>query len=239
VIVHFCRTVITGLSILSGDEEKRILPLVTEGTAIVKTSTGSKLKVYSHVLSGHAHRVRLMLSLLQLPHEVVEVPIPDFKAPWFLAKNPLGQIPVLEDGDFVLADSTAILVYLATKYDNGTWLPREPEKAAAVQRWLSFASGSIFNGPNKARLAKKFSAPIDHAGAKTIAENFFAYLDVDLAGKKYSIGDHPTIADVAAYSYIALAPEGGISLDPYPNVRTWLRRVEALPLFIPMAGVVV
>lgn len=193
------------------------------------------IKLYSSPLSGHAHRVRLLLSLLEVPCEVVDVAMPDLKLPAFLAKNPFGQIPVIEDGDYVLYDSTAILVYLAHRYDaGGTWLPREARAAAAVQQWLSFASGPIYSGPNAARLVKQFGVPLDHGKAKATAEGFFGVIEQELAGRPYATGDTPTIADVAAYSYVALAPEGDVALEPYPAIRAWLARVEALPRFVPM-----
>lgn len=198
------------------------------------TSPAQPIKVYSSPLSGHAHRVRLLLSFLNLPHEVVNMSMAELKTPAFLAKNPLGQIPVVEDGDFVLADSVAILVYLATQYDDGTWLPRGARQAAAVQRWLSFASSEIAAGPNTARLVKQFKAPLDHGRAKSIAEQFFAFIEQDLSKTEFAIGDQPTIADVAAYAYIALAPEGDVSLEPYPAIRAWLQRIEVLPRFVPM-----
>lgn len=192
------------------------------------------IKVYTHPLSGHGHRVVLMLSLLQLPHQIINVPLPDLKKPEYLQKTPFGHIPFIEDGEFTLYDSTAILVYLATRYDDGAWLPREARSAATVQRWLSFASGPIYSGPNNARKVRQFGAPLDQAQAQALACAFLAVIEDELKHKAYAAGEAPTIADVAAYAYIALAPEGDISLEPYPAVRAWLARVEALPHFVPM-----
>lgn len=194
------------------------------------------IRLYGAKLSGHTHRVLLFLNLLDLPFEVIEVNLPagDHKRPEFLAKNPFGQIPVIEDGDVVLYDSNAILVYLASKYDDGTWLPRDPLGAATVQRWLSLAAGQILRGPGFARLITVFGAPLDQEQAKAIAVTLFKILEVELHGKQFALGDAPTLADVAAYAYIAHAPEGGVSLEPYPNIRAWLHRIEALPRFVPM-----
>lgn len=96
------------------------------------------IKLYNFPKSGHAHRIELMLSLLNLPTELVFVDLAKgaHKQPDFLALNPFGQVPVIDDNGTVIADSNAILVYLAKKYDNGTWLPEEPAAAARVQRWL-------------------------------------------------------------------------------------------------------
>ena len=104
----------------------------------------SPIRLYRHALSGHAHRVELLLSLLGLPHELIDVDLlaGAQKSPEFLAKNPFGQVPVIEDGPLTLADSNAILVYLASRYDEPRrWLPTDPVAAAQVQRWLSVAAG--------------------------------------------------------------------------------------------------
>ena len=195
------------------------------------------IRLYRHALSGHAHRVELFLSLLGLPYELIDVDLKgaEHKSPAFLAKNAFGQVPVIEDGEVVVADSNAILVYLATRYDAaGRWLPREAAPAAAVQRWLSVAAGALASGPAAARLVTVFGAPLDHERAKSIAAQLFAVLEPHLAARPFVTGAAPTIADVALYSYTAHAPEGGVSLEPYPQTRAWLARIEALPGFVAM-----
>lgn len=196
------------------------------------------IRLYRSPLSGHAHRAELFLSLLHLPYEKIDVDLRSGaqKAPDFLAKNPFGQVPVIEDGDVTVADSNAILAYLAARYDDtGRWFPRDPAAAAQVQRWLSVAAGPLAYGPAAARLVKLFGYKLDLAQAQAIAAQLYATVDPILAGRPFLTGDHPTIADVAIYSYTALAPEGGVPLEPYPNLGAWLARVEALPGFIPMS----
>ncbi len=195
------------------------------------------IKLYGTLLSGHVHRVQLFLGLLGLPFEFVPVNLAagENRTPQYLAMNPLGEVPVLRDGDVVLCDSTAILVYLALKYDSsGQWLPREPLAAAKVQQWLSHASGKIAYGPCAARLVKVFGAPLDHERATAIAARLFAVLDPELRDRQFVLGAQPTIADIAAFSYIESAPEGGLSLEAYPHIRAWLARVRALPGFVAM-----
>jgi glutathione S-transferase len=197
----------------------------------------SKIKLYRHPLSGHAHRVELFLSILGLDADLIDVDLMsgEQQQPEFLAKNIFGQVPVLEDGDVTIADSNAILVYLASQYDHEhTWLPIEPAKAAEVQRFLSVASGPIVSGPAIARLINLFGAKLDHAKAIETANNILGKLDEHLKDREWLADDHPTIADVSNYPYIAHAPEGDVSLQPYPNVRAWMKRVEALPGFIAM-----
>jgi glutathione S-transferase len=188
-------------------------------------------------LSGHSHRAELMLHLLGLPFTFREVDLAggEQSGAAFRKLNPLGTVPVIEDGDAVVPDSVAILAYLSTKYDeSGAWLPRDPEKFAQVQRWLSIAQGPVVNGPCSARRVTLFKAPLDHNRAVTVANGFFKIFNAELAGRRFLVGDRPTIADVAVYSYAALSPEGGVSLEPYKEIRAWLRRVEEVPGFTPM-----
>jgi glutathione S-transferase len=194
------------------------------------------MRLHRHPLSGHCHRVELFLDLLGLPYEKIDVDLGagGQRRAAFLALNPFGQVPVLEDDGFVLADSTAILVYLATKHGGGRWLPRDPEGAGRVQRWLSQASGDLAFGPAAARLAKVFGAPVDLEAAHATAHRLLGRLEQHLATSGFLAGAEPTIADVALYAYTAHAPEGQVALDDYPRVREWLGRVEGLPGFVPM-----
>lgn len=195
------------------------------------------IKLYRHALSGHSHRAELFLSLLNKDYELVDVDLLNgaHKAPDFLALNRFGQVPVLEEGDTVVSDSTAILVYLARRHDSSnSWLPEDAAAAAEVQRFLSVAAGPVVYGPATARLVTVFGASKDQEAAIEIAHNLFMVLDAHLADRDWLVGVRPTLADIANYSYIAHAPEGGVSLAAYPNIRNWLARIERLPGFVPM-----
>jgi glutathione S-transferase len=180
--------------------------------------------------------VELMLSLLQLPTELVFVDLAkgEHKQPEYLAINPMGQVPAIDDQGVVLADSNAILVYLAQKYGNGRWLPTDPVGAAKVQRWLSIAAGPIAFGVARARLITVFGAPYNAEEVIANSHALLKIIDQELSATPYLVGTEPTIADVSAYSYIAHAPEGNVSLDEYANIRAWLARIEALPGFVGM-----
>ncbi|AUF99413.1 glutathione S-transferase [Pseudomonas sp. 09C 129] len=194
------------------------------------------IKLYNFPRSGHAHRVELMLSLLGLPFELVFVDLAkgEHKQADFLALNAFGQVPVIDDQGVVLADSNAILVYLARKYGQGRWLPSDPVGAARVQRWLSVAAGPIAFGPAVARLITVFGAQRNAEEAITRSHALLKVVEQELTASPYLAGSEPTIADIAGYSYIAHAPEGNVSLADYPQVRAWLARIEALPGFVGM-----
>jgi glutathione S-transferase len=195
------------------------------------------IKLHRLALSGHCHRVELFLSMLDIPYEVVDVDISagDHKRPEFLALNPFGQVPVIQDGEVTLADSNAILVYLERRYASGSWMPSDPLGAARVQRWLSVAAGPLAFGPAAARVIALFGRPEDPAPAIARAEQLFVLMERELSTRSWLAGDTPTLADLANYAYVARAPEGGVSLDGYPRLLGWLQRVEALPGFVPFA----
>ncbi|CAH0342980.1 glutathione S-transferase [Rhizobium sp. CECT 9324] len=193
------------------------------------------MKLYHHPLSGHAHRACLMVSLLGLPHELIEVDLKSgaHKQPDFLKLNPFGQVPVLDDHGIVVADSNAILVYLAKKAARTDWLPEDAAGASAVQRWLSVAAGEVAYGPAAARLVTVFGAKFNPEEVIDRAHTLLGRLESHLADRNWLVGSGPTIADVAVYSYVARAPEGNVDLSTYPAVDAFLRRVEALPGFVP------
>ncbi len=203
---------------------------------VVSSSRIIAVKLHSATLSGHAHRARLFLSLIGAPHEIVEVDLAAgaHKAPAFLKLNPFGQVPVLEDGETVIPDSNAILVYLAKKHGRTDWLPEDPLGAARVQRWLSVAAGPIAFGPCAARLVTLFGATFDANEVIARAHAILARIEAELAGADWIAADHPTLADVALYSYVVAAPEGNVDLAAYGNVRAWLARIESLPGFLAL-----
>jgi glutathione S-transferase len=192
--------------------------------------------LYGFPLSGHSHRVQLALSLMGLPHEVVQVDLKNgaHKSPEFLRLNPFGQVPVLDDNGTTLFDSNAILVYLATQYDaDRRWLPRDPKGQADVQAWLSVAAGLVAFGPAAARLITVFGARLNPEEVIGRAHGLLKVMDLQLAARPFLVGNSATLADIAGYSYIAAAPEGNVDLAAYPNVRAWLERVQVLPGFVP------
>jgi len=199
--------------------------------------SAAPLTFYSFPLSGHAHRVALMLSLLDVPHRCVDVNLrqAEQKRPEFLALNAFGQVPVIDDNGTVVADSNAIMVYLAKRYGGAAWLPEDAVGAAAVQRWLSVAAGPLANGPATARLVTVFGAAFDIDATLARAHALLAVMDSELSRRDFLAGDTPTIADVACYTYVSHAPEGNVALTGYPNIQQWLARIESLPRFVPMA----
>lgn len=198
------------------------------------------IKLYGHEVSGNSYKVKLMLALLGLDYEWIQVDLMAgaHKQPDFLALNSFGQVPVLVDENTVLSDAQAILVYLARQYGGESWLPLDAEPMSRVVRWLSTTAGEIRQGPESARLYHLFKATsinLERATQKT--EFILTQLNHHLADREWLELGHPTIADVAVFPYVALAPDGKIDLTPYPHVLAWIDRVKQLPNFVGMIGI--
>ena len=194
------------------------------------------ITLYDTHVSGHCHRVRLFLSLLGQSWETVEIDMQknEHKAPDYLALSPLGQVPTLVDDDVVITDSCAALIYLAKQYGDERWLPEDPAGAARIQRWLSTASGELYRGPVLARAIRLFGRDFDHDAALLWSDRLLNWMQDELADRRWLAADHETIADVAMYSYLRVANEGDVDIEPFDHVVRWLADVESLDGFIPM-----
>ena len=179
--------------------------------------------------------MRLFAALANI--ELEKIPV-DFlsgahKQPPLSDMNPLGQLPVLEDGAQVFRDSQAILVYLAGAYGGLAWWPAHPQGQAEIVQWLSFAANEVQHSLCAARLVQKFGYDLDQSAALAKAPAVLALLDAHLQRHDWLALGRPTIADCAVYPYVVLAPECGVELEPYSHVARWMKRMEELPGFLP------
>lgn len=198
------------------------------------------IELFESSISGNSHKVRMLLSFLNLKYESISIDLKEReqKTEDFLEKNPFGQVPVLKDKDEVIRDSHAILLYLALEYGKkGEWFPSSPVNAAKVMQWLATSANEVGRGPAALRAHYKFGRKINVEEATSVANDLLKILENQLKETSWLSGDTITIADVALYPYIALAPEGNIDLKPYTNIRAWLKRIEALPGFVTMVGI--
>lgn len=198
--------------------------------------------LYDYVLSASCYKVRLMAALVgeKLTLKAVDFhPGREHKSPAFRDMNPAGTLPVLVDGDLVLTESTAMLVYLATRA--GCWMGHGAAQAAQVQGWLAF-SARLGGSLGMARLHDMLHYPGDidsfrRSGIDCLRELDSHLFEARLAGRTFLVGDGPTIADIACFPNVALAPDGGVALDDYPSVRLWMRAIRSLERFIEMPGI--
>ena len=204
------------------------------------------MKLYDYVLSGNCYKIRLFLGFLGLDYDKEAVdfyPGRAHKADSFLCINPLGQLPVLDDGDTRIRDAQAILVYLATRYDEtGVWWPmNQPRQLAEVAQWLAFADG-ITGTASAARLHDMLGYDLDIDSARAGAHRLFRVMEDHLSHREFECrgwlaGPRATIADIACFPYTALAGDGGIDLFLYPAIQRWVRRFTGLPGYQNMPGI--
>ncbi len=205
------------------------------------------IKLYDFELSGNCYKVRLLLNILGVAYEKQPInfyPAMEHKSEAFLAINPLGQLPVIDDAGYVLRDAQAILAYIAQRYDaSGHWLPSQDAKLLGeVYQWMSFAD-AITATSSTARLHDLLFYDLDVVAARSGAHRLFRILDEHLWFQETQGRDwlcsatHPTIADIACFPYVMMSEDGGISLLNYPAIRRWTDRVKRIPGFIVMSGV--
>lgn len=194
------------------------------------------MELYDLELSGNCYKVRLFLALIQQPYTLRSVDFlkGEHKNEESIKRNVFGEIPVFIDGDLILRDSQAILVYLARKFDRTDWYPTTPADEAKVVQWLMVAESEIARGPNDARLHDKFGYQLDIDLARSKSTRILDILNEHLTDRDWLELDRPTIADLACFPYVALSHEGGISLEPYPAIQSWIERIKALPNFVSM-----
>lgn len=197
------------------------------------------MKLYNVAYSGNSYKVRLLLSHLGLPCGIVEVDIlkGESRTSEFLKINPNGRTPVLDDNGFVLAESNAILAYLA----RGTkFLPEDRQGWAQVFQWLFFEqySHEPYIATSRFWLQHKPDSPERDATLRARREGGWAALRImedHLRKNDFFVGNY-TIADIALFAYTHVSHEGGFPLDNFPKVRSWIEQVRAQPGFTPMTG---
>jgi glutathione S-transferase len=199
------------------------------------------LRLHDREKSGNAYKIRLLLSFLDIPFERIPVALKDGRnqvESSYFQLNPRGQIPTLQDGGTVLWGSTAILSYLALRYDKTEqWLPRDPVPFGQVMQWLELAQNEIQSGLFQARAIVQFGLVGDLQAAQRIAGRALDVLESRLRNEQWLASPQPTIADIACFPYVALAAEGKVDLSPYPGVRRWIDGFRSLDRFIGMPGI--
>ncbi len=196
--------------------------------------------VYGDMLSGNCYKIKLLLTLLGLEHswQHVDILAGETRQEDFLAKNPNGRIPLLQlpDGEH-LAESNAILNYLA---EGTAFLPRAGLPRARVLQWQFFEQYSHEPYIAVARYINKYLGLPDERRAEYEAKQAggraaLTVMEQHLQGNEFFVAGGPTIADISLYAYTHVADEGGFDLQPYPALRDWLARIEALPGYIVMS----
>ena len=193
------------------------------------------MKLYDYLPSGNSYKVRLLMSYLGIHYDWVNLDIikGDTQTQAYKAKNPAGQIPLLELADGRrIAESNAILFFLAegTPY----WPQNAFDQAKALQ-WMFFEQYKHEPTIAVARFIHHYAMEQRKDELPVLTKKGYLALDVmeaHLADHLWFVGPGPTIADIALYVYTHVAGEGGFDLSQYPNVIAWLDRVSDHPKHI-------
>lgn len=196
------------------------------------------MKLYDAPLSGNCHKVRMLLSFLDLAYEKVAVDTVagGTRTADFLRLNPRGQVPVLEDGTVIVWDSQAILTYLARQYGGERWMPLDTMTLTRILQWLAVSENELLYGLARARAVLRLGRPFNLEECQQAGIGGLELLQKHLQEQPWLAADHLTIADIACYPYVALAPEGAIALNGYPAVCAWLSRIQQQAGYVDMPG---
>lgn len=191
--------------------------------------------LYDYLPSGNGYKVRLVLRELGIPYQLVELDIKkgETRTPEYLAKNPNGRIPLLEiPVQGYLAESHAIISYFA---EGSHLIPATRLDRAHMWHWLCFEQYNLEPNIGTVRFwlesLKKTAADLGEKLTEKVDKGYQALgvLDQGLANRRFLVAEQYSLADIALYAYTHVAPEGGFSLERYPNIRRWLERVAAQP----------
>jgi glutathione S-transferase len=192
------------------------------------------LTFYDAPVSGNTYKVRLLLRQLAIPHEVMRLDLfkGEARTPEYRARNPFGRVPFIVDGEFALAESNAILLYLAR---GSPLLPADARGQALVQQWMFYEQNQVESAVGIPRILRKIDGSqttIDYYRPRAVAA--LKVLQRHLASRAFFVGEAYSVADIALFAYTHLAPEAGHALEQYPAVGAWLARVRAQPGFMEM-----
>jgi glutathione S-transferase len=196
------------------------------------------MRLYQHPMSANARAVIMTVYQLNAPVELVHVSLEtgEQTRPEFLKLNPNHRVPVLEDGDFTLWESRAIMQYLADKTPGQTVYPTQARARADVNRWLFWTAAhfspaiSIFFWENvvKGMIGRGAPDPLELKRGTTLFNEFAAVLDAHLADREWISGNSLTLADLSIAAAYACAAPGKAPVAWYANLQQWFARVQAL-----------
>jgi glutathione S-transferase len=188
---------------------------------------------YGNFLSSHCYKVGLMLALCgeKFDYRHVDLAKKQQKSPEFLAINRFGQVPAMVHNGFNLCQSDTILQYLAEQ--TGKFGGATPKERQRIREWLAWEADRLEPGVGRTRLYERFAKPdaavIDYM--RDAAEAGLDQLNDLLEGRRFLVGDRPTIADIGVFGAIAHMAEGKLDRNNWPNISAWWDRIVALPGF--------
>ena len=197
------------------------------------------MKLYNVAYSGNSYKVRLLLAHLKIVCEIIEVDILNgaSRTAEFLKINPNGRTPVLDDGGFILAESNAILAYLAK---GPKYLPDDRRTFGSILQWMFFEQYSHEPFIATSRFWKQHKPDSNEKTALLASKRDGGWaalrvMEGHLANNDFFAGDY-SIGDIALFAYTHVADEGGFPLTAFPHVRGWIKRITEQANFVPMSS---
>ncbi|KAI9292772.1 glutathione S-transferase [Neoconidiobolus thromboides FSU 785] len=196
----------------------------------------AKITLYT-VGTPNGHKASIALELLNIPYKVHKISFADNeqKQDWFLKINPNGRIPAIVDhsnNDFAVFESGAILLYLADKYDpEHKLLPKDDKLKSEAIQWLMWQMGGLGPMMGQANHFARYAPEKIEYGINRYqneSKRLISVLETRLQGRNYLVGDTPTVADISSFPWVRGALWAGVALDSYPNVNSWLDRLEKI-----------
>lgn len=190
-------------------------------------------KLFDFLFSGNGYKVRLALAQLEIAveYEFIDLLKGKTREAYFIDKNPVAQIPVLElDDGTLLRESNAILHWLT---EGSRLMPTNPIERTQVLQWMFFEQSNIDKNLGRCRFMetypewKQFLPPKHLAMCKHLGEEALGVLNGHLEGRQFMVGGNYSAADIAVYAYVHCAGEGGFMLDDYAAVKAWCGTVKA------------
>jgi glutathione S-transferase len=193
------------------------------------------MKLYQHPFSSASFKVRAVIHELGLACELVDIAMEkgEHKSPTFLAMNPNGKIPTLDDGGFHLWESNAIICYLAAKKPESGLMLSDPRGLASMHQWLQWQATSFSNSTTDVMMETVYLAffgraqdPQKYAAAMEKVRRDLGVLETCLKGKEYLCGKL-SLADFSVVSGLLMRKQMGIELEAFPNVKAWVGLLES------------
>ena len=196
------------------------------------------MRLYHHPLSSNSRRAAMAAAHLGLAAELIKIDLEsgEQRSPQFLALNPNGMVPVLEDNGFILTESHAIMLYLADKAPGHAAYPEDSRARADIHRWVFWNAQhfqptiSIFVWENlvKGMIGQGAADPAQIRRGEDLLERYAPVLDGHLAHRCWVSGDSVTLADLALGATLLAASPANVPLAPYGDLLAWFARVQAL-----------
>jgi glutathione S-transferase len=199
------------------------------------------MKLYMHPVSMTSRPVRLFIaeSGIQVDEQLVDVMTGEHHGPAFSAVNPSKMVPVLEDGDLRLTESSAILKYLADKIDSPAY-PKDLKQRAKVNEAMDWFNSNFYRdfayGLCYPQLFPHHKRPTEAVQKATLewaqerTQNWLKILNDSIIGdRRYVVGNSVTIADYFGVCLLTLGEVTRCDWSKYPNVKRWVDTMKQLP----------